>query len=205
MDRRSLLALILPAWALRGRAIAEPKPEPIAPPQPFQPFEAPPFPQLEWMGSTYEGVDADSLLRAEFGSQRPHPAEIEEARKFFDGQQWDEQVQAERLTHKRPCLILNRMPELVGTIICNSGPCVLSDEDMDAVVVAVVRRNRDAQLATTTCTRLPPSEPRSNVLPTRAPLPQTAGTMRQAVPGRQAPTIGLDIPKDLRQSKLSNL
>lgn len=66
---------------------------------------------------------------------------------FFDGEQWDQEVQKMRMRQSRPTLVINKIPLIIGRCVQNSQS---QGEDFDwqdyrKAKIAAVRRNADAQ------------------------------------------------------------
>lgn len=121
--------------------------------------------QVAWWGNALESPLTVSSVIAS-ASRELTAEEKADALKFYDGDQWPEDVKALRSgmpfgegmprNPPRPCLVVNRLPELVATAIANEyGPHFIAAgeaipaelaAELETLKIVITRQNRDAQM-----------------------------------------------------------
>lgn len=115
--------------------------------QPLRPWFPPP-PPPEWFGDPLlHTMTVRDIARSMPNIWRLYPEVLSKARKFYDGDQWDEFVQEERVCASRPTLTINYLPRIASRAIENSRLVgeAFSRVDLMEMRVVISLRNRDAQ------------------------------------------------------------
>ncbi len=119
--------------------------------------------QVAWWGQELDSpLTVSQILAASCGELTAE--EKAEALKFYNGDQWPEEIKAARQAQPmmngqptraaRPCCVVNRLPELVAAAIAKEFGSFMPGEVLPAQVVAdietlkivITRANRDAQM-----------------------------------------------------------
>ena len=106
-------------------------------------------PPQRWPDGVYENIAVADLIAATFGNKMPSEEEVSAAFRFYRGDQWPSEALWQRQKDDRPALVVNRLPALLATVLGNSGRAgyTVGIVEMQRAVVAIVRQNRDAQMA----------------------------------------------------------
>jgi hypothetical protein len=107
--------------------------------------------QVAWWGAQLDSPLTVSQVIASV-SRELTDEEKAEALKFYDGDQWPEEVAAVR--EGRPCCVVNRLPELVAAAIAKEFGSFMPGEvlpaqvaaDIETLKIVITRQNRDAQM-----------------------------------------------------------
>jgi hypothetical protein len=105
--------------------------------------------KIQWTGDDPATIGpAEAVLAAEPDALLTRQYVIE-SMKFYNGDQWPHDIVTARENANRPTLVVNKLPGLFASALAARPPMALqlSHRQMSALILAIVRRNRDAQCA----------------------------------------------------------